>query len=889
MPRPDGPRRFFRLPWRTRPEVAAEVDDELRFHLDMVAARLRAAGWSEAEARAEAIRQFGDLQYTLQYCRAQGQRREREKRRMTFFDELGQDLRYAVRALSRSPGFTLTALLTLALGIGANTAIFSVVRGVLLEPLPFDSPDRIVRIWPGNPSAGIERGALSEPNFLDWRRESRLTESIGGFFFAEGGTGIDLTGEGEPQRLRAALVTDGFFETLRTPALIGRSLLPEEHVPGKDRVAVLGHGIWTTRFGADRAIAGRTVTLNGQQFVIAGVMPASFSYPADRAVDVWIPLSYFGPDAIGRERNKGFLQVIARMKPGVSVDRLRTELAAVSARLAREYPENAGWTDVFVAPIRDAIVREVRTPLLVLLAAVGMVLLITCVNIASLLLARATGRARELAMRAALGAGRGRIARQLLTESTTLALAGGVLGVGLGVVAVRALAASGGAELPRADAIRVDGLVLAFTLGISVLSGLLFGVVPVLRAASGNLQGALRAGARGSVGNTGQRLRSGLVIVEVALAVILVIGAGLATKSFARLVSVKPGFRTENALVARMSVGPSYATDEASMGYYQAVLARIRAVPGVEAAGVTRDLPLRGNGELVRPIIPGRPLPPEQLPAAQLHQISTDYFRAMGIPLESGRSFEPTDRRGAPLVFVVNQELARRFWPGENAVGKFLAFGTTPIQIIGVVGDVRQRGLAEPAEPTIYIHVLQNFRSGMSIVARTAGDPLSYANAVRQAIWSVDRSQTITEITTLDAVVGRAVARPRLIAWLLALFGLIGLTLGVLGIYGVLAYAVTQRRQEIGVRVALGATPRSVLGLVIGKGMLLAGIGVAIGVGGAWLLTRSMQSVLYGIRPSDPVTFVQVVLALLGAALVASWLPARRALRIDPVNSLRSD
>ena len=808
---------------------------------------------------------------------------------MTFFDELGQDLRYALRALRRSPGFTATALLTLALGIGANTAIFSVVRAVLLEPLPFDSADRIARVWQVNPSTGMTRGAISEPNFLDWRRESRLTETMAGFFFAEGMTGIDLTGSGDPLRLTAALVTDGFFETLRTPALVGRTLLPGNNVPGQDRVAVLGHGIWTTRFGADRSIAGRTITLNGEQFVVAGVMPASFTYPADRSVDVWIPLSYFGPDAIGRERSKGFLAVIARMKPGVTIGQLHTELAQVSARLDREYPGNPGWTDVYAAPIRDTIVGEVRTPLLVLLVAVAMVLLITCVNIASLLLARATGRARELALRAALGAGRGRIARQLLTESLTLALAGGLLGVSLGVLAVRALAAAGGAELPRADTIRVDGMVLAFTLGISVLSGLLFGVVPVARAASGQLQTALRAGARGTAGGAGQRLRSGLVVAEVALAVILVIGAGLATKSFARLVSVDPGFQTGNALVARMSVGPGYDSDEAATGYYQAVLERIRAVPGVEAAGVIRDLPLRGNGELVRPGIAGRSLPPDQTPAAQLHQVSTDYFRAMGIPLEEGRSFEPTDRRGAPLVFVVNRELARRYWPGESALGKSLTIGTTPVRIIGVVGNVRQRGLAEEPEPTIYIHVMQNFRSGMSIVARTAGDPLGYANAVRQAIWGVDRSQTITEITTLDAVVGRAVARPRLIAWLLALFGGIGLALGVLGIYGVLAYAVSQRRQEIGVRVALGATPRSVLGLVIGKGMLLAGVGVAIGVSGAWLLTRSMQTVLYGIRPSDPVTFVQVVVALLGASFLASWLPARRALKIDPVNALRSD
>ena len=869
--------------------MTSEVEEELRYHLDLVAARLRAAGMSEPEARAESERQFGDLETTRRYCRDELLRREREKRRMTVLDELRQDLHYAVRALRRSPGFTLTALLTLALGIGANTAIFSVVRGVLLTPLPFTAADRIVRVWHVNPSTGMTKGAVSEPNFKDWRAESRLTESMGGFFFADGLTGVDLTGQGEPQRLNAALVTDGFFETLGTAALLGRTLLPEDNVPGKDRVAVLSYALWANRLGGDRSILGKPITLNGQPFVVAGVMPAGFTYPADRGMDIWIPLSFFGPDDIGRERSKGFLAVVARMKPGVTAAGLHTELAGVAARLAREYPENPGWTDVSVAPIRDSIVGEVKAPLLVLMVAVGMVLLITCVNIASLLLARATGRQRELAMRAALGAGRGRIARQLLTESMTLALTGGGLGVLLGTLAVRGLAAAGGAELPRADLIRVDGWVLGFTFGLSVLSGLLFGVVPVIRTAAGDLQGALRAGARGSVGNTGQTLRSALVIAEVALAVILVIGAGLATKSFGRLVAVNPGFRPEHALVTRMHVPDGYQTRGASLGYYQNVLERVRAVPGVRAAGVIRDLPLRGNGELVRPGIPGRPLPAGQAPAAQLHQVSTDYFKAMGIPLEAGRSFALTDRDSAPPVLVVSHELARRFWPGESAVGKFLTFGTTSLQVVGVVGDVRQRGLAEPVEPTMYIHALQNFRSGMSIVARTTGDPLDYAGAVRQAIWSVDKSQTITEVTTLDAVVGRAVSRPRLIAWLLALFGAIGLALGALGIYGVLAYAVNQRRQEIGVRVALGASPRAVLGLLVGRGMLLAGVGVIVGVGGAWVLTRSMQTVLYDIRPSDPVTFVEVVLALLFTSLLASWLPARRALRIDPVTALRAD
>ena len=871
----------FRLPWRTRSQVISEVEEELRYHLDQVAARLRSRGMSESEARTEAERQFGDLEATRVYCRDELLRREREKRRMTVLDELHQDLHYAMRALRRSPGFTLTALLTLALGIGANTAIFSVVRAVLLEPLPFREPSRVVRIWQVNPSTGMDRGAVSEPNFKDWRAGSRLTEAMGAFFYADRATGMDLTGQGEPVELNAALVTDGFFETLKTPPLLGRALLPEDNVPGNDRVAVLSYSLWTGRFGGDRSLPGRTITLNGQPFVVAGVMPAGFTYPADRNIDLWIPLSFFGPDAIGRERSKGFLEVIARMKPGVTLPQLHTELAGVAARLARVYPENPGWTDVFVAPIRDSILGEVKTPLLVLMVAVGMVLLITCVNIASLLLARATGRQRELAVRAALGAGRGRIARQLLTESLTLALAGGLLGVSGGVLAVRGLAASGGVELPRAGAIRVDGWVMAFTFGISVLSGLLFGMVPVVRASSADLHATLRAGARGSVGNTGQKLRSALVIVEVALAVILVIGAGLATKSFGRLVSVNPGFRPENGLVVRIHVEQE--------SQYQAVLERVRAVPGVLVAGVTRDLPLRGNGELVRPGIQGRPTPPGQAPAAQLHQVSTDYFKAMAIPLEAGRSFEPTDRESTPPVLVVNHELARRFWPGESAVGKFLTFGTQAVEVVGVVGDVRQRGLAEPPEPTIYIHVLQNFRSGMSIVARTAGDPLGYANAVRQAIWSVDKSRPIIEVTTLAALVGRAVSRPRLIAWLLALFGAIGLSLGALGIYGVLAYAVNQRRQEIGVRVALGASPRAVLSLVVGRGMLLAAAGVAMGVGGAWVLTRSMQTVLYDIRPSDPATFVEVVLVLLLTSLLASWLPARRALGIDPVTALRAE
>ena len=521
-----------------------------------------------------------------------------------------------------------------------------------------------------------------------------------------------------------------------------------------------------------------------------------------------------------------------------------------------------------------------RKPLLVLMAAVGMLLLIACVNIAGLLLARTSARHTELAVRAALGAGRGRIARQLVTESLTIALAGGALGVVLGVAAVRAFAAWGAIDLPRPGAIRVDGFVLAFTAALSIASGLIFGVVPALRAST-NLEQSLRAGSRGSAGGTGQRLRSALVVVEVALAVILVAGAALTAKSLVRLLAVDPGFRPSNALVVTISVP--------SVQHYVAILDAIHAIPGVEAAGSIRDLPLQGEGELVRPNLAGRPEPPGGSPMVQRHHISAGYFKAMGIPLRAGRTFEPFDRAGSQTVVMVNQEFARLSWPGEDAVGKALRFGRTEIPVIGVVADVRQGGLSEPVKPAMYLHALQQFRSRMSIVVRTSGDPLRHADEVRKVIWSKNPDQTITSVTTLDAVMGRAVARPRLLAWLLAGFGTIGLTLGALGIFGVLAFAVSQRRREIGVRMALGASPRAVLRLILAQGMLLAVMGVLIGVAGAAILTRWMESVLFEVEPSDPWTFAQVIIVLLAAAALASWLPARRALAIDPMTALRCD
>ncbi|MEP7066380.1 MAG: ABC transporter permease [Gemmatimonadota bacterium] len=882
----------FRFPFRSRSRIASEVDEELELHLAMVAAHLRAEGWSPPDAEAEARRRFGDLDFTRAYCRDEDFRREKEKSRMIVVDELRNDVLYALRGLRASPGFALIALATLAFGIGANTAIFSVVRGVLLAPLPFTTPDRVVRVWESNKTLGIAQGTFSEPDFLDVRAESRLASTIGGYFFADGRSGVDLKDGGTPEHLSAALVTPGFFETLKPHPLLGRTLTTEEGTPGRNHSVVIGYGLWKRRFGGDVHVVGRSVTLDGEPFTIVGVLPQEFTYPASQSLDVWMPLSFFGPDAIGRGRASHFVSVIARLNPGVTTAQFQTELAALASRLSSGYPENAGWDAARVTTIRESIVGEVRGPLLVLVAAVALVLLITCVNIASLLLARATARQRELAVRAALGAGRGRIVRQLLTESLIVALLGGMLGALLGYAAVRALVAAGGVQLPRGSELHVDGLVLLCAFAISLISGLLFGAMPAIRAAGPALERKLRTDTRGSVGSgaQAQRLRGALVVSQVALAVVLVVGAGLATKSFARLLSVDPGFHPEHVLVERLSIPEESSDSVRGPAYYASVLDAVRAVPGVEAAGSVRDLPTRGVGEMRRAAQLGLPLANGAADASvQLHHISTDYFKAMGTRLESGRDFQATDRHGAPIVLIVNEELAKRYWPGEGAAGKVLHVGNTDLQIVGVVQNIHQNGLSEPVEPTIYIHALQNLRGAMSIVVRTKGDPMRLANAVRHAIWSVNRNQSLMEVTTMENVLGSAVARQKLLAWLLGIFGVLGLLLGAIGIYGLLSFAVTQRRQEIGVRAALGAPASSVMRMILGQGMALAFGGVIIGTIAASLLTKQLQAQLFGIRPGDPVTFAEVIAVLLGTAMLASWSPARRALAIDPVTAMRQD
>ncbi|WP_309893606.1 ABC transporter permease [Archangium sp.] len=885
-----GFKRLLKLVVRPR-AVEQDVDEELKFHLEMRAEKLqRQQGLSPAEAREAAEREFGDVARVREQCVRIGREREREMKRSLFLDALAQDVRYAVRTLMHSPGFTLVAVLTLALGIGATTSIFSVVRGVLLRPLPFREPAQLVRIWQAIPAQNEQKGAVSSVDYLDWKARQRSFADMGAWFYAEGMTGVDLSGEGEPERLPATYVEDGFFSTLGVNPQLGRAIQSDEHQPGRDAVVVISHGFWQRRFAGDRSALGRTLTLNGEPHTVVGVMPPGFTFPSER-VDAWITTSRISESGIPRVRQNRWQSVVARLKPGVTLEAARTEMNGLAKQLAEENPAASFQANAAtVLPLHEAITGDVREGLLVLLGAVGFLLLIACVNVANLLLARSSVRERELAVRAALGAGPARLVGQLLTESLVLAVMGGALGLLLAVWGTDVLAALSAQQLPRLQEVRVDGTVLAFASVATLFTGILFGLLPALRAGSPQLAPVLKASGRGMTRGGGARLRGALVVTEVALAVVLAAGAGLAVRSLASLLAVDPGFRPEGAVVVSFSV-PGAHKGEKAPEYLREVLARVRAVPGVQVAGTAKHLPLENVGEARAIIVAGKPLAnPDDAPRVNFLHVSTDYFRAMGIPLLQGRAFEDTDSGQAPFVLVVNQAFARRFFPGEEAVGRLLEYGDSQVPIVGVVGDVRQRSLSEPPEPMGYIHVLHNPRSHIDLIVRGQGAAsLGLATAVRDAIWSVNPTQSITRLTTLEEVVGEGVARPKLLASLLGLFAALSLGLGAVGIYGVLGYTVSQRQREIGVRLALGARPPEVLRMVLRSGMKLAGLGIALGVVGSLVLAQVMASILYGVKAHDPLTFGAVVVVLFGVALVACLVPARRAMRVDPAITLRGE
>lgn len=807
-------------------------------------------------------------------------------------DTLKADIRFALRTLAKNPVFTAVAVLTLALGIGMNSAIFSVVNAVLLKPLPYPHPEQLLRVWQVDTANGEERrGTVSAVNLDDWRARQRVFSDIAGYFYAEGMSGTDLLGVGEPTRVSTAFISPGFWKTLGVSPQLGRVQRDDEMVRGSnDKVIVLGYAFWQRQFGGEMSAIGRRVTLGDGTYEIVGVMPQSFKFPVP-SVEMYIPFSTIPDGSIPRLRFVRTFTAVARMKVGVTIAQANADINAVTRGLAEQYPEDKSLEASAVAPLQEAIVGNVRTSLLVLLGAVAFVLLIAAVNLASLMLARATTREREFAIRVALGAERSRVVRQLFTESLVLAAIGGAIGVAFAQIGARVLVNLAGNQLPRADEIGIDYRVLGFTALIAIISGVAFGLVPAIRASSPELQQTLREGTRGSTGSN-STLRSTLVVAEIALAMILVVGAGLMTRSFVKLMQVDLGFVPEHRVALNFTISTTRHSTSAEMRQtYQDILTKVRAVPGVLGAGAIRDLPFHGDGEDVSFTPQGMAVSSnDQLPSAPIMFTSDGFFNAMGIKLLGGRDLSPSDDDRAPPVMVVNQALATKYFPHENVVGKTVALGPKSIfTIVGVVGDVHQRSIDETPAPRMYLSVYQVFRVRMNLVIRTQGDPSLLIRRVTDAIHTVDAQQPITSAYTLDDAIGDAVARPRLITVLLGLFGAMGLVLGALGIYGVLAYLVNQRTREIGVRLALGAQSGDVLRMVVGRGFALAAIGVGVGLVSSLLLTQLMRGVLYGISPTDPLTFAGVALALLAVATFASWLPALRATRVDPLVALRSE
>jgi putative ABC transport system permease protein len=805
---------------------------------------------------------------------------------------LWQDVRYGARAMRANPGFTAVAVVALALGVGANTAIFSVVNAVLLRPLQYPNAERVVAIQELNPEG--RRVQVTPANFLDWREQATAFERMAAIFTRP----ANLAVGDEAERVDFAMTSAAFFDVFGVRPRAGRFFLPEEEKAGHAPVVVLSHALWQRRFGADSSIIGQSVTLDGRAYEVVGVAPEGFSYP-DRT-EAWVPPFARVPTVseqqdVERARGFGFLSAVALLKPGETLEHARAEMEAITARLRAQYPESNSKRFNRVVTLHEHLVGESGRALLLLLGAVALVLLIACANVANLLLARAAGRQKEMAVRAALGATRLRLARQLLVESVLLALAGGAAGLLLGWWGVDLLKGLLPAEFPRVADIGVDPRVLGFTLLVSCATGVAFGLAPALQFTRPDLHGALKEGARGSTGGArGGRLRNMLIVSEVALSLVLLVGAGLLFRSFLSLRAVELGFRPQSLLTFRLSPsGERFQTDAQYSAFFRDVAERVEAVPGVEAVGVINTLPLV-KGPTAGFQVEGRPpLRRDQWPSINYRSVSPDYFRAAGIAVVKGRVPDARDTDAAPLVLAVNQALARRDFPSEDPVGKRISYGIGPDgkpiwkEIVGVVADVRSEEPGREAAPEIYVSYLQDPFAGMSYVVRSTAEPESLVPAVREAVRAVDRAQPVAEVRTMEQLVGESVAQPRFTSLILGLFACMALLLAAAGIYGVMSYAVTQRTHEIGIRIALGAQRRDVLRMVVGRGMALALAGVGLGLLTALALTRLMAGLLYGVTATDPLTFAGVALLLGAVALLASYIPARRATKVDPMIALR--
>ena len=795
------------------------------------------------------------------------------------------DVRFALRALGRSRAFTVTALVTLALGISVNTAIFSVIDSVLLTPPPFDDPGRIVTIDGENKAKGLTTSSIAYPDVLDWRADAHAFADIAVIRH----TTFNLAGGDRAERAEGARVSVNFFRVFGVQPQLGRTFAKDEETVGNDRVIVLSDAYWRRRFGADPTIVGRLLSVNGWQYTVVGVMPRKFAYPPD--AEVWSP---FAPDSQALHRGNRFVRGVGRLAPGATLHKGVAELNAISTRLEQMYVgSNTGWRATS-RPIQEAMTGKAPTILYTFLGAAGFVLLIACANVANLLLARASGRAREVAVRKALGASSWRLTRQLLTESVVLAVAGAVIAVLLSLWEIRLLKAVIPVPLPPWLSIEVSGRALLFTIVLAGLTGVVAGIVPALRLARGGIRESLATGVRGAGSARRSRTQRALVVAEVTLAVVLLAGAGLLLTSLARLQAVPPGFSPDGVLVARLTLaGPRYESREAMVAFYANVLNRLRETPSVEAAGAAGALPLSGSANTSNFLLVGRPAPADgQEPTSRWERVTPNYFAALGIPLKAGRAFDARDKVDGPSVVMVSESWARLFFPGESdVVGRLIRLGGGDEQstIVGVVGDVRHDGLDAPVQPTLFLPYAQHADRGMTLVVRATGDAAALTAAVREAVQSVDPAIPVYDVSTMQEQVSKSILGQRLSGSMIGVFALMALVLATVGVYGLIAYSVAERRHEIGIRLALGAQGRDVRRLVVGQGVRLTLAGVVIGLAGAIAIGHGLRGLLFGVTATHLPTLIGVASILLAVAAAASWIPARRAARTDLLSALRGE
>jgi len=794
-----------------------------------------------------------------------------------------RDARYAVRQLVKSPGFTLVALVTLALGVGTTTAIFSVVNGVLLRPLPYPEPESLVRVHEIVPQYG--RFSVAPATFLDWRQQNTVFERIGAYNTTSG-TFSDANG---PERVQGAAVSWDVFELLRVAPARGTGFTADQDKPGANNVIVLSHGMWQRRFGGDPNIAGKTVSLSGTPVTILGVMPAGFYFP-NRTAEFWRPLALNPANA---SRGGHFLGVVARVKQGRTLAQAGGEMKSISERLALQYPENSAKESAEVVLLHEQIVGAIRPALMTLLAAVGVVVLIACANVANLLLVRASVREKEVAIRTALGAGRRRLVMQMLAESLVLAVAGGALGVLLAYLAITPIQTLGAGSIPRVADVTLDRTVLAFAFAVSIATGVLFGLAPAWHAARAGVGAVLKEGGRSSVGAGGRWIRSTLLVAEMALSIVLLVGAALLLRSFAKLANVDPGFQPERVLTFQVALPqPSYPDDARRVLFFDRLVEKLGASPGVRAAGMVQTLPMRGGYVLTFDVEGRPPAKPGEEPSANHRAVSPNYFQTLGIPLRRGRVFTAADADNTQFVALLDEAFVRKHFANEDPIGKRIAIGNgakSPYEIVGIVGDVHYEGLDSTATPTMYVPFKQDVFSQMWMLARTDGDPAQLSSVAQQAVREVDPALPAFSMSPLGTIVSDSIAQRRFSMLLLGLFAVVALFLASVGLYGVVSYTVRQRTREIGLRLAIGAAPGNVLRMVLGAGMKLALVGVAIGLAGALALTQLIATMLFNVERFDPVSYGLTAALLLAVAALACYVPARRAMRVDPIVALQQE